>query len=163
MIKKVFLMMLIMMTMTAPIKAQQSSEKESFIHEYLDVPEESLRQAEQMFAELGFQVKCYGYYSEEYNALCFHYETTSFDLYEFFNPEQQIKDGVLAYLCGFLREDPTGEGLEWFIGQFKLFNIGMCWVVTCQGNTKYAIATPHEIEEFYYKNEDLIYSMLEEQ
>lgn len=160
--KKVFLLS-ILMAMISPISAQQSSEKEAFIQEYCDFPEESFRQAEQMFAELGLQVKCYGYYSEEYNALCYYYETTSFDLYEFFNPEQQVKDGVLAYLCGVLREDPTGESLEWFIGQFKLFNIGMCWVVTCQGKTKYAIATPHEIEEFYYKNEDLIYSMLEEQ
>lgn len=164
MIRKVFFMVFITMAMTTSVKAQQSLEKEAFIQEYFDdLPEETIRQAEQMFAELGFEVKVSTYYSEEYNARCCHYETTSLDLYEAINLEQQKKDGVLEYLCGSLREDPTGESLEWFIYQFKQLNIGLCWEFTCQDKTKYVIATPHEIEEFYYKNKDLIYSALEEQ
>ena len=163
MIKKVFLMMLIMIAMTISVKAQQSIEKEAFIQDFCSLPEESIRQVEQMFAEQGFQVKVSAYYSEEYDALCFHYEYTSMELYKATDLANVKETGMLAYLSSVIREDPTGESLEWLIYKEKQFNIGLCWKVTCQDKTKHVIATPGEIEEFYYKNEDLIYSILEEQ
>ena len=160
--RKVFLLSVILMATIVPINAQQSSEKEAFIQDFCSLPEESIRQVEQMFAEQGFQVKVSAYYSKEYDALCFHYEYTSMELYKATDLANAKETGMLAYLSSVIREDPTGESLEWLIYEEKQFNIGLCWKVSCQDKTKHIIATPGEIEEFYYKNEDLIYSMLEE-
>ena len=160
--KKVFLLSILMATIVA-INAQQSSDKEVFIQEVVGGLEESCHQAEAVFAEFGLNIEVSIDYCDGYNAFCYHYKLPFLEMLEDFDLAQVKREGLLEFLSALLRGDPTAELLEWYIYQCKQFNIGMCWEYTYQDKIKYVIATPNEIEEFSYKNEDLIYSKLKEQ
>lgn len=116
--RKVLILILGCIMATSISKAQSLTQNE-IIDGMLEGSEEIVSTIEGTLASNGIKSKIRVFFDSSSKELVFTYQFFDKEIFDGANLENMKKGGVQGMVAEILKEDDTGEGLEWFVNEFK--------------------------------------------
>ncbi len=148
---KKFLFAVIACLMTTFTIHAQSITHNEIIDEMLEGGNEIVSSLEEMLASQGIKSKIRIFFDSTTKELVFSYQFFDENIFNSANLENMKKGGVQGIVSEVLRQDSTGEGLEWVVNEFKRTKTYLRYEVVYVDNQskkhiKGARVTPEEIQ-----------------
>lgn len=148
--KKVYLLILSCLMTTFISRAQDLTQNE-IINSMLEVRDEFIPAVEEALASNGIDSKIRVFFEKTTNELVFSYQFFDKNIFDNANLDSMKKGGIQGIVSEVLKEDSTGEGLEWLVNEFKRTKTFLRYeVVYVDSNDKRHVksgrVTPEEIQ-----------------
>lgn len=151
MLRKVLMVLLFSLLGTYMVRAQKSVGN-VVIDFILSQVDELTKPAEDEFVFYGIQCEIEIRFDKVKNELVFSYRFYDEKVFDAFDLEVGKKGSIQGMILGAMKEDETGGGLEWFVGEFKKSKTNIRYEITYIENglvlhRKETVVTPNEIEK----------------
>lgn len=148
--KKILFAIIACLMTTITIHAQSITRNE-IIDEMLEGSNEIVSSIEEMLASQGIKSKIRVFFDSTTKELVFSYQFFDEAIFNTANLENMKKGGVQGIVAEVLRQDSTGEGLEWIVNEFKRTKTYLRYEVVYVDNKskkhiRSARVTPEEIQ-----------------
>lgn len=148
--RKIYLLILSCMMTTFICRAQNGLQNE-FINGILSIRNEFIPEVEKAMASNGIDIKIDVFFEDSTNELVFSYQFFDKNIFDNANLDAMKKGGIQGIISEVLKEDSTGEGLEWVVNEFKRTKTFMRYeIVYVDSNLKRHVkssrVTPAEIQ-----------------
>ena len=137
--------------MTTFICRAQNGLQNEFINGILSIRNEFIPEVEKAMASNGIDIKIDVFFEDSTNELVFSYQFFDKNIFDNANLDAMKKGGIQGIISEVLKEDSTGEGLEWVVNEFKRTKTFMRYeIVYVDSNLKRHVkssrVTPAEIQ-----------------